>query len=180
MRIIAGKYKGRTIATIEGNETRPVMDRIKETIFNILLHRYSLIDINVLDLFAGSGSFGLESLSRGAKEVTFVEKSAESIKYLQLNIDKLKCNDRCLVKNMSVESFVENNKKSFDLVFYDPPFKMANPVEIINQIYKNNILSEESILIFRTEKRNTFTFDNLKIEIEKVFGRNIVYFLKTR
>jgi 16S rRNA (guanine966-N2)-methyltransferase len=179
MRIIAGKYKGRTISTIEGNETRPVMDRIKETIFNILAHRYSLIDIAVLDLFAGSGSFGLEALSRGAKEITFVEKSEETIKYLQSNINKLRCNDQCVIKNMSVKFFLENNKKNFDVVFYDPPFKMINPIEIINQIYQNNILSEESILIFRSEKKNTFSFDNFKIEIEKVFGRNIVYFLRT-
>jgi cytidyltransferase-like protein len=87
---------------------------------------------------------------------------------------------REVVKKMSVESFLENNKKSFDLVFYDPPFKMINPIDIINQIYKNNILSEKSILIFRSEKKSTFTFDNLKIEIEKVFGRNVVYFLRTK
>ena len=179
MRIIAGKYKGRTISTIEGDETRPVMDRIKETIFNILIHRYSIINIEVLDLFAGSGSFGLESLSRGAKQITFVEKSAEAIKYLQSNINKLKCNNQCLVKNMSVDSFLENNKKRFDLVFCDPPFKMTNPLDTIYRICKNNILSEESILIFRSESKSTFTFDNLKVEIEKVFGRNVVYFLKT-
>jgi 16S rRNA (guanine966-N2)-methyltransferase len=179
MRIIAGKYKGRTISTIEGNETRPVMDRIKETIFNILIHRYSVIDIEVLDLFAGSGSFGLESLSRGAKQVTFVEKSTEAIKYLQSNINKLKCNDQCLIKNMSVDSFLGNSNKRFDLVFYDPPFKMINPLGTINRICQNNILSEESILIFRSERKSTFTFDNLKVEIEKVFGRNVVYFLRT-
>jgi 16S rRNA (guanine966-N2)-methyltransferase len=208
MRIIAGKYKGRTISTIEGNETRPVMDRIKESIFNILTHRYSLIDMEILDLFAGSGSFGLEALSRGAKSVTFVEKSAQVVKHLQSNIDKLKCNEQCAVNNISVESFLEKNKKKFDIVFFDPPFKILNPFEIICQIYKNNILSEDSILIFRTEKKNKLMLNHnsstegildlslfvkegvkppsafqaiqAEAELEKIFGRNIVYFLRPK
>ena len=178
MRIIAGKFKSRTIRTIESMDTRPVMDRIKESIFNILVHNYSIIDAEVLDLFAGSGSFGLEALSRGAALVTFVEKSPEAIKYLKENISKLKCDNECVVKSGSVEQFLAGNKKEFDLIFCDPPFKMENPLEIVKLILKYNALSDNSILVFRSEDKNSFEFDGYELIMEKVYGRNIVYFLR--
>jgi 16S rRNA (guanine966-N2)-methyltransferase len=178
MRIIAGKYKRRIIRTIEGTDTRPVMDRIKESIFNILVHRFSIVDSEVLDLFAGSGAFGLEALSRGAKSATFVEKSFEAVKYLQENITNLKCADDSSIKNTSVEHFLETNKKKFDLIFCDPPFKMENPMDVLQNIRKYNALSEDSLIIFRSEEKNTFIFEGFEVVLEKVFGRNIVYFLR--
>ncbi len=178
MRIIAGKFKRRTIRTIEGLETRPVMDRIKESIFNILIHRYSIADKSVLDLFAGSGSFGLEALSRGAGNVTFVEKSNEAAKYLNENIKKLECAAECTVRNMSVESFLERNKNRYDLIFCDPPFKMENPQSILSALLKSEGMHSDSMLIFRSEEKNFFEFSGYEILIEKIFGRNIVYFLR--
>ena len=178
MRIIAGKFKRRQIRTIDGMDTRPVTDRIKESIFNVLVHRFSIIDTEVLDLFAGSGAFGLEALSRGAKSVTFVEKSAEAVKYLQENISNLKCSEDCSVKNINVEYFFEKNRKKYDLIFCDPPFKMENPLDIIKKILENSIASEDSLLIFRSEGKNAFTFTGVEIVLEKTFGRNIVYFLR--
>jgi len=178
MRIIAGKFRRRIIHTIEGLDTRPVMDRIKESIFNILVHRYSIVDSTVLDLFAGSGAFGLEALSRGAKQVTFVEKSNEAVKFLNENINSLKCSEDCVVKNTSVEFFLEKNTQIYNFIFCDPPFKMEEPLSILKIIAGRSLMDKDSLLIFRSEGKNKFTFPDFEVVLEKTFGRNIVYFLR--
>lgn len=180
MRIIAGKYKKSKIFTIEGLGTRPVMDRIKETIFNIMMHRFSIIDTEVLDLYAGSGSLGLEALSRGAKSITFVEKSKEAVDILKKNIEKLNCKEHCIVKHSSVELFLENSNGQYNIIFCDPPFNIADPIYILNMILKKDIVFDDSIVIFRTEEKNTFSFDNYDVLIEKNIGRSKIYFLRKK
>lgn len=180
MRIIAGKYKKSKIYTIEGLSTRPVMDRIKETIFNILVHRFSIIDTEVLDLYAGSGSLGLEALSRGAKNITFVEKSKEAVDILKKNIEKLNCKEQCIVKHSSVELFLENAIGKYNLIFCDPPFSITDPTYILNMILQKDIVFDDSIIIFRTEEKNTFNFDKYDVLIEKNIGRSKIYFLRKK
>jgi 16S rRNA (guanine966-N2)-methyltransferase len=178
MRIIGGKYKSRIIKTVKSLETRPVMDRIKESIFNTLVHKYSIDNTNVLDLFAGSGSLGLEALSQGAKKVIFVEKSLESYKFLLINIESLNCKEYCSVHKMNVEDFLDITTEKFDLVFCDPPFKMENILNILNKIYDKKILKDNAILVFRSSTKHLFKECKFKILQEKIFGRNIVYFLQ--
>jgi 16S rRNA (guanine966-N2)-methyltransferase len=178
MRIIAGKYKSRIIKTIKGLETRPVLDRVKESIFNILIHKYHLEDTNVLDLFAGSGSFGLESISRGAGKVTFVEKAAITQKILLENIKNLECESQCHVSKRDVRSFLDGCAEKFDLIFCDPPFKMEDSLNIINKIFIKKILKDDGLLIFRSD--NDFTAESFSFKLidKRKIGINIMYFLR--
>lgn len=137
MRIIAGEAKGRKILSPEGMNTRPTLDRIKESIFNIIQTRvYGSVAI---DVFSGTGSLGLEAVSRGAKECYLVDKHPVSFSLLKQNVQNLKFEDRCNCLNMdSYEALKMLGKKGkkFDLVFIDPPYRkeMIPPaIDIINQ-----------------------------------------------
>ena len=89
MRVISGKYRGKRLFAPEGKFVRPTTDRIKETVFNILSSKNDFEGAYILDLFAGSGALGIEALSRGAKSAVFIDNSAESVKYIRANIQKL-------------------------------------------------------------------------------------------
>ena len=95
MRIIAGTYRGRILLTVPDFSIRPTTDRVKQTVFDILSNRIDLNGVNILDLFSGSGSLGLEAISRGAMSATFIEKSPKSLAVLQKNVDTLGCGGRC-------------------------------------------------------------------------------------
>ena len=121
MRVIAGSAKGRTLAAPRGGATRPATDRIRETLFAIL--EPILEEARVLDLFAGAGTLGIESLSRGAARATFVERSAEALKALRKNITATGFADRAEIVAADVLAFVEQRVAGpYDVVFCDPPF----------------------------------------------------------
>ena len=127
MRIISGSFKGKKILLPKDKLTRPLKDLTKESIFNILKHskllNVELENSNILDLFSGVGSFGLECLSRGAKNVTFLESYAEVLSVLKRNIDNL--NQKSQTKVIEKDIFSENTLKllndKFDIIFMDPP-----------------------------------------------------------
>ena len=130
MRIISGKFKGKKISPPIDRNTRPLRDLVKESIFNVINHS-NKIKINleksiILDLFSGSGSFGLEAISRGAKSCLFVENYIQASNILDMNIKNLKCQISCKIFNLDCFKFIENLKNSelkFDLIFLDPPYK---------------------------------------------------------
>lgn len=123
MRIIAGSARGRKIVAPDGQSTRPITDRAKEGIFNMLVSLGGVADTRVLDLYAGSGSFGLESLSRGAEHVTFVERGRPALVALRKNLQTLGFESRATVLGVSVEqALISLASSSFDLVFCDPPY----------------------------------------------------------
>ncbi len=121
MRVIAGEAKGRRIEAPDGRGTRPITDRAKEGIFNMLGSLGGVEDLRVLDLFAGSGSFGLECLSRGASSVIFVERDRRAAAVIQRNLDTLGFADRAEVRASSVQSVVAS-ETGIDLAFCDPPY----------------------------------------------------------
>ena len=128
MRIIGGSLKGKKLFQPIDKDTRPLKDIVKESIFNILQHsvdnKVNLFNSNVLDLFSGTGSFGLECLSRGARKVTFFENHLNSIKILEKNINFLNLEDKSEIIKSDVYN-LENDlsKNKFDLIFIDPPFR---------------------------------------------------------
>ncbi len=123
MRIIAGSARGRKIVAPDGQSTRPITDRAKEGIFNMLVSLGGVADTRVLDLYAGSGSFGLESLSRGTEHVTFVERGRPALVALRKNLQALGFESRATVLAVSVEqALISLASSSFDLVFCDPPY----------------------------------------------------------
>ena len=156
MRIISGKHKGRRITAPEKLPVRPTTDRAKEALFSILDSRYYFDGKNVLDLFSGSGSLGLECYSRGSKNITFVEKNKKCIKQLYSTTKSL--NIRAEIILNDVFKYIRKTSKKFDLVFADPPYDFSEQdyLLLIKEIQKNILRNQESILVLEHFKKKTF------------------------
>ena len=152
MRIIAGKFKNNKLFISTNEETRPLKDMTKESIFNTLVHSkkfpFKFKNSKILDLYSGTGSFGLECLSRDSDKVTFVESSKNALKILRKNIDKLNVERKTVIIEESVFNYLSNinnfNYKQ-DLIFLDPPYKEQDIFGLINNIFKANILKKKWI-----------------------------------
>lgn len=166
MRIIAGKFKKAELTSIKGSRIRPTTDYVKETVFNIISN---IKNSQVLDLFAGSGSLGLEALSRGATFVTFVDFSEKAISAMIKNFDKLNCRQDCRIYRKRVASFLNKFEKKFDLIFLDPPYNrnLVNPT--IRNILNNNILIENGQMIVEHSPQEKINEEKrLRIETRKL------------
>ena len=159
MRIISGKYARRKIITPKGSETRPTTDRFKETLFNIIENslKINLKNKNVLDLFAGSGSLGLEAISRGAKNCIFIDKSIKAVEAIEENISFLKLNSYCDCYKLDVNKitkFTNNPNKKIDIIFSDPPYSKIDINEIaINNLIKKNWMKDSVYIFLETSSR---------------------------
>lgn len=148
MRIIAGLLKGRRLQGIKAHNIRPTADRVKEALFSILGDR--VINCRFLDLFAGSGSIGIEAYSRGAAEVIFIDSSRDSIKALKGNLDKIGLSDSFEIYNTDFSTAIDKlaeKKKLFDIIFIDPPYRKDIVYEAVKKIFKSNILSNCGIIV---------------------------------
>ncbi len=152
------------------------MDKVREAIFAII--RSEVAYARVLDLFAGSGSLGLEALSEGAERCDFVENSYQVIKILQKNITALTLEKVSQIHNCSVFSYLNHCTKIYDLILFDPPYKREFACQIIKAIYENNILSDEGIIVAETGKsEDILEFEKFIIK-EKIYGDTKVTILK--
>ncbi len=183
MRIIGGKLKGKKIFEPKDKITRPLKDLAKESIFNILRHsnkfHINLKDAIILDLFAGVGSFGLETLSRGSKKVVFIENYINVLEILKKNISNLKLNSKSeIIKDDIFENdiFKKLNQK-FDIIFLDPPFKEKKISFIFSEIKKFNILKKNGILIIHRNSKQMEVFPkSFSILDEKKYGISKIIF----
>ena len=187
MRIIGGYLKGRKILNPIDKSTRPLKDIVRESIFNIIEHSKITDcpikkDTNVLDLYSGIGSFGLECLSRGAKQVYFFEKYIPTLNILKKNIKFLECENKCQIFERDIEKIEEISKFiniKFDLIFLDPPFLKKNINKIIDKIYDMKILNDGALIIIHRNK-NTYEKYSEKLEelrVEK-YGKSKIIFAK--
>jgi len=183
MRIISGKSKGKKIFDPKDINTRPLKDLTKESIFNIIIHsnklNFALENSNVLDLFSGVGSFGLECLSRGSKSVTFVENYNNVLPILKKNILNLGYQDSALVveKNILNQLNFKSFDSKFDIVFMDPPYKDKNLSKIIIDIINANIIRDNGIVIIHRHKREKDEFPKeFQIIEKKTYGISKVLF----
>ena len=175
MRIISGNFKGKKILLPKDKLTRPLKDLTKESIFNILKHskllNVELENSNILDLFSGVGSFGLECLSRGAKNVTFLESYADVLSVLKKNIDNL--NQQNQTKVIEKDIFSENTLKllndKFDIIFMDPPYKEKKLSFLLNAITELELLNTDGIIIIHRHKKEE---DNLPEEFNLILEKN--------
>ncbi|RMF61631.1 MAG: 16S rRNA (guanine(966)-N(2))-methyltransferase RsmD [Calditrichaeota bacterium] len=176
MRIIAGKYKGRHLIAAKDQSIRPTTDRIKEYIFQLL--NDFVVDALVLDLFSGSGSLGLEALSRGAKEVTFVDNSSNSLRVLRKNIARVKVTEPVTIVKKDVLTFLKGNKQPFDLIFIDPPFKWNRYEELLPLLFKETNLTEYGLVVLESEKSHHLPEEGEAFEVlrQKRFDRSIITF----
>ena len=184
MRVISGKLKGKSIDFIKNTSTRPLKDFVKENIFNILSHS-RFIDVkiqntNILDLYSGVGSFGIECISRGADKVTFVESNIKASNILKENLIALSIIEKTKIINDKIENYLNfktNNK--FDIFFLDPPFVNNDYLLNLELIKKNNIFKKKNIVIIHRESK---TEDNLEKYIKiievKTYARSKIIFGK--
>ena len=151
MRIISGSARGTKLYTLDGENTRPTLDRIKESLFNII--KNNILDSKVLDLFAGSGALGLECASRGAKEIILCDNSKASIEIIKKNIEKTNLKEKVKLIQGNSNTILEKLKESqFDIIFIDPPYDTQLVFESVEKIFKNNMLSTEGIIIIETDQ----------------------------
>ena len=183
MRIISGNYKGKKIIEPKDSITRPLKDLTKESIFNIINHSkkidLELINSNVLDLFSGVGSFGIECISRGAKNVIFVENYQNVLNILENNLKNLKFNNnyKIINKNIYTDNIFFNFKEKFEIIFLDPPFKDNDYLNYLKIISKKKILKKNHVVIIHREKKTFEKIDVfLKIILTKTYGRSKIIF----
>lgn len=158
MRIISGIYKGRRIILPSNINIRPTTDFAKESLFNIIKNKKDFDDIEVLDLFSGTGSISYEFVSRGAREVVAVENNFKCLEFIKKNIEVLKIQN-IKVLRMSAHEFVKACSKKFDVVFADPPYDMPNIVEFVENLISKDLLYPDGILI--VEHSSSFNFSNM-------------------
>ncbi len=184
MRIISGKFKGRSIKFLKSLNTRPLKDSVRENIFNILNHS-NLINVNIensniLDLYSGIGSFGIECLSRGAGNVTFVEQDTNTILTLKENISTLSITNKTAIYNSTIENFLMKNlKKKFDIFFLDPPYANNDFLYNLESIKVKNLFNKNHLIIIHREEKSTDNFEKiLKIIDVKQYRRSKIIFSK--
>ena len=186
MRIISGNLRGSILYVPKDKSIRPLKDLARESIFNLLTHSnkimFQLEKSNVLDLFAGTGSFGLECLSRKAKKVYFIEKEKTAIKILKKNIEKLKLGKKTKVVFSDVFTLIKKKNNfdlKFNLIFCDPPFKSLNIDNLIQGIFNNNLLMKNGIIILHRNKNAMDNFpDYFKFLDERTYGISKIIFGK--
>jgi 16S rRNA (guanine966-N2)-methyltransferase len=183
MRIIAGKFKGKKLLEPQDQETRPLKDLTKESVFNIINHSNKFsIDLkkaHVLDLFSGVGSFGIECLSQGAGHVTFVENYKGVLSILKKNLDNLKSETHYeIIESDIIKKFeFKNLRFRYDIIFLDPPYKEKGLENILNTIIKNKILKDNGIVVIHRHKKEIDKFPkNFQLIDEKKYGISKIIF----
>lgn len=154
MRVIAGKYRGKNLIAPKDNSIRPTTDRIKEDLFNILMPY--IPESLFWDMFSGSGSVGIEAVSRGAKSALLTDNSIKSINLIKANVEKVGIKDEIIIRKTSVEKYIFENKEKFDIIFADPPYKYEGLKDLIRLIDKSDILNDDGVFILEHDKNIEF------------------------
>lgn len=183
MRIIAGTARSLPLRAPEGMDTRPTSDQIKETLFNIL--QYDIPGCYFLDLFAGSGQMGLESLSRGGEYSVFVENNRKAAKCIEENIafTKFDKSARLLVSDVVSALYTLEGKYKFDIIFMDPPYNKGLEKEVLNFLSTSSLLKPDSIIIVEASTETSFEYlEEIGFEITKYkkYKTNVHVFLRRK
>ena len=177
MRIVGGKFKRRVIQAPRGLLSRPPLAIIRESVFNVL--GGAVEGSSVLDLFAGSGSLGMECLSRGASGVHFVDNSRRSVNMIKRNAESLDVAGSCMIAKDDAARFVAAwDGDAFDIVFVDPPFLSGKAGEVLSAMRTSSAVSHETVVIVRVHRRETLDVPpNFRVFKERRFGENLVLFM---
>lgn len=180
MRVITGAAKGRRLLTPKSKRIRPALDQVKESVFNIL---FDVRDQSVLDLYAGTGSMGIEALSRGAAHATFVDDFISAIALIRKNLERCGFRDRASVIKSPVRAAIRRLSKSgktFDIIFVDPPYlkNCVNPT--LEALAQSSVIAPSSIIIVEHHPKEPIEeMEGLKITDSRRYGQTIVSFLKS-
>ncbi len=183
MKIIAGSLKNKKLCFIKSKTTRPLRNFVKENIFNIIINsniaKIDLKKTNVLDLYCGIGSFGIECISRNVISVTFVERDKEAISTLKKNLKDLSVKNNAKIYYGSVDKFInlKTKNKRFDIIFLDPPYKDNLFISNLKKIKKANIFTPNHLLIIHRESSSNEPLEEvIKIKLIKKYGRSKIIF----
>lgn len=183
MRIISGNFKGKKILLPKDDLTRPLKDLTKESIFNLIKHskllQIQIQDTNILDLFSGVGSFGLECLSRNASSVTFLENYESVLSILKKNIHSLKAekNTEIIEKNIFDKNTLQSLNKEFEIIFMDPPYKEKKISDLLCMIHELKLLKDNGIIIIHRHKKEQDKFPNIfNTILKKNYGISKIIF----
>ena len=182
MRIIGGKARGTKLYTLDGIETRPTLDRVKESLFNILQNDIS--ESIVLDLFSGSGAIGLEFMSRGAKKAYLCDASWKAINIIKQNAEKTHLQDQVEILNSDFKEALLNLKDvKFDLIYIDPPYKTTFIMEALEIILDIECFKKDTIIILETDEKERIENEIQKLKSidvidERKYGRANLIFLR--
>ena len=183
MRIISGFLKNKKIDYLKTSATRPLRDFVRESIFNVVMHS-NLIDVsientNILDLYSGVGSFGIECVSRGAKNTTFVEKDNKALEILKKNIDHLKIEKKSKIFSLKIISFFNqlNKNDRYGIIFFDPPFSESFFIEELKIIKNSSIFEKDHLVIIHRERKSKDELSGvINVIATKNYGRSKVIF----
>lgn len=171
MRVVSGKYRSRVLSTFKGNDIRPTSDFAKESLFNIL---GNVNQKTFLDLFAGTGSMGIECISRGGISV-FTDNNKESVNLIKKNLQSL--NETAQVSLVDGVKYLLSTSNKFDIIFIDPPYKSDLGEKALNAISQNKVLNENGIAIFESDKEGT-EIENLERYSVRKYGKAYLTFYR--
>ena len=185
MRIIGGKFKGLKILPPDDNKIRPTSDRLKESLFSIITSNRYQINIdncNVLDICSGTGSLGIESFSRGANAVYFVDKDHKSINLIYKNISKLNIdikfeNKIKIIKDEATKALININE-TFQIVLIDPPYNSNITEKCLFKLKKLNLINQDSYIFTESSKTEDFNYDGYEILDIKIYGNSKLTILR--
>ena len=173
MRIIAGSRRGHKLFDFEGMDIRPTTDRVRESMFNLIMP--FIADAKVLDLFGGSGALSLEALSRGAKSAVICDSSSASCELIKKNISALKFDSEAFTVQMTAQQYVLGAKESFDLIFLDPPYNKGFIEPIITALTENNVIAPGGIVVLESDNTDEHgKFERLEILKQRKYGRTYI------
>lgn len=182
MRIISGTARGTKLYTLEGNKTRPTLDRVKESLFNIIQNE--IPNSIFLDLFSGSGAIGLEAASRGAQKVILCDNSIDAIKIINKNIEKTHLKEKVELYNLDYEMLLGTKvKEKIDIIYIDPPFDSDFAIKSVEILINKKIIDENSNIIIETDNEEILEkIKKIDVEIKdkRKYGRVVLIFLKIR
>ena len=171
MRIITGSARGTKLQTLDGLETRPTAERVKEALFSMI--QFEIDGKRVLDLFGGSGQLGLEALSRGAAKATFVDANREAVEIIKANAKKTKLFDRCVVLNTDYKAFIRGNtgKERYDIIFLDPPYALELLEDALSRLQRADLIANGALIICESDKKEPFEAAGLTMRRHARYGK---------
>lgn len=181
MRVIAGEAKGHRLHSVPGSGTRPILDRVKESLFNILA--WEVVDARFLDLYAGTGSVGIEALSRGAAHVDFVEKAGKAIATIERNLEETRLDDRATVTRRDVFDFIAETDEKYHLIFLAPPQYRGLWADTVRALDRRPALltsDGEVIVQIDPQEFQELALHNLALVDQRTYGNTMLCFYARR
>ena len=176
MRIISGRFKGKPLKDLKYDHIRPTADKVKQALFTKL--QFEIEGARVLDLFCGTGGLGIEAISRGAKEVIFVDKNPKSVALTKENLRSIKSDAK--VYNVPFDKALEKVQGKFDLIILDPPYKSGFYEKAISLISQRELLAEEGTIVCEHNKDDVFDYSLFDVYDEKTYGTVVLTYLKNK